>query len=97
MDDVIPVALHHLSSDGRRTSVLHGAALRSSPRTLRYHDLGGRLRVTCDESMESSGPARTIAPPDPEVLRTMRRLQEATDTPAASARRVRARASRARS
>jgi hypothetical protein len=79
VDEVIPVGLHHLRSDGRELHVVHGVSLRSSPGALRYEEYGGRLRVASDELVESSDEGRALPEARAEVARALRPFHSAHD------------------
>jgi hypothetical protein len=78
-DEVVPVGLHHLHSDGSEVRVVRGTSLRSSPSALRYGDYGGRLRVSCDEGLESSTPRRVEVRAKRQVAQLLRPLHSPAD------------------
>lgn len=78
LEQTIPVGVHHLLSDGREIAVLHGKSLRSTPAALRFGSDAGRLHVTSDEGLESTGERRAIVA-HPHFAEQLRAVHAADD------------------
>lgn len=81
-DEVLPVAVHHLASDGRELQLVRGRSLRSTPSALRFKTDAGRLRVECDELVEALSVRRAVPQAAGELHAALDRLKQGSDEPA---------------
>lgn len=78
-DTVLPVAIHHLHAHGSEVEVVHGASLRSTPASLRFEHVAGKLVVRSDELVESVSAPRVQEGQREEFTAHVRALHSTSD------------------